>query len=105
MSVRARRSPALANHAANESSSPRYVRAARALLLSLQLAACAAKGPASPKPVDAVRAEIDAAEDAEKQRKHVVARTHYDAAVAAAHDKRSEGFARREYGETLATWG
>jgi Tfp pilus assembly protein PilF len=52
-----------------------------------------------------VRAEIEAAEDAEKQRDHEVARAHYEAAVAAAHDPKSAGFAHREYGETLATWG
>jgi tetratricopeptide (TPR) repeat protein len=87
------------------------VRAARVVVLSLiavALGACTPKGSTTPGNTasrDVVRAEIEAAEDAEKQRDHEVARAHYEAAVAAAHDPRSAGFAHREYGETLATWG
>jgi tetratricopeptide (TPR) repeat protein len=78
------------------------------LALVHAITACAPKGASTPgneASRDAVRAEITAAEDAEAKRNHEVARTHYEAAVAAAHDPRSAGFAHREYGETLATWG
>ena len=84
------------------------MRAARVVVALLGLAACAPKGsnaPGNRATRDVVRGEIEAAEDAEKQRKHDVARTHYEAAVGAAHDPTSAGFAHREYGETLATWG
>ena len=68
------------------------------------LAACAQ--PARPKaPADHVRAEIQQAEDAERGRRHDVARTHYQAAVASAKDPPSIAFARREYAETLISWG
>lgn len=78
------------------------------LVALVSLAGCAPKGSSAhgaPATRDVVRAEIEAAEDAEAQRKHDVARTHYEAAIAAATDPTSIGFARREYGETLATWG
>jgi len=81
----------------------------RARLVAIMLAAaCAPKGPNTPgnrTTRDVVRAEIEAAESAENERKHDVARGHYEAAVAAANDPASIGFSRREYGETLATWG
>ena len=80
------------------------MRALRAVVLVL-IAACARPPPASPKPADPVRAEIELAEAAEKQRQHLVAREHYEKAVAAARDPASLAFARREFGETLATWG
>jgi tetratricopeptide (TPR) repeat protein len=69
------------------------------------LVGCSRRGPAPPKANDTVRLEIDKAEAAEKQRQHLVARQHYEAAVVAARDPASVGFAHREFGETLATWG
>lgn len=74
-------------------------------LLVLMLLGCARGKPIAPKPADTVRVEIDRAEQAEKAREHHVARTHYENAIAAASDPASVGFARREFGETLATWG
>ena len=69
----------------------------------LALAAC---GHAAPKqPSTTVRAEIEAAETAEKARQHDQARTHYQAAIAAARDPASIAYARREYAETLMSWG
>jgi tetratricopeptide (TPR) repeat protein len=55
-----------------------------------------------------VRAEVERAEAAEKQRDHHLAREHYLAAVAEADrsgNRKSIGYARREFAETLATWG
>ena len=77
----------------------------RAVVLALLLAACARSTPSRPGPVDAVRREVEAAELAERERRHDAARAHYEAAIAAAKDPRSIAFARRELGETLATWG
>ncbi len=75
----------------------------RALLVLL--AACATTATVHHTPAPTVRGEIDAAETAEKARRHDVARTHYEAAIAAAKDPDSVAFARREYAETLVTWG
>ena len=72
------------------------------------VAGCAHTRPTAPVASDQVHVEIDKAEAAEKQREHQIARQHYEAAVAAAVDRgepRGIGFARRELGETLATWG
>jgi Flp pilus assembly protein TadD len=81
------------------------MRAIRAQLAMVLLAACA-HGAVSPRePAVAVRAEIDAAETAEKARRHDVARVHYLRAIAAAGDPDSAAFARHEYAETLVTWG
>jgi tetratricopeptide (TPR) repeat protein len=78
----------------------------RAVAVAVLLAACGHAPPPAPQgPDPVVRREIEQAELAEKQRRHDVARTHYEAAVAAAHDPKSIWFARREYAETLATWG
>lgn len=77
----------------------------RAVVLALLLCACARAAPPRPAPVDTVRREVEAAEAAERERKHDVARAHYEAAVAAAKDPASVAFATREFGETLATWG
>jgi len=52
-----------------------------------------------------VRAELEAAEAAERARQHEVARTHYEQAIAHATDPASSAFARREYAETLISWG
>lgn len=76
----------------------------RHLCLALALCACATR-PAVTGPSNAVRAEIDRAERAEEARQHDVARTHYERAIANARDPRSIGYARREFAETLATWG
>jgi Flp pilus assembly protein TadD len=78
------------------------------LALSL-LAACAAPGPQAPHTSETVsavvKADVERAEDAEKARRHDVARTEYERAIADAHDAVSEHFARREFAETLETWG
>ncbi len=67
------------------------------------IAACGHPAPRTPS--DAVRAQIDQAETAERARQHDVARGHYQQAVAAAKDPPSISFARREYAETLISWG
>lgn len=68
------------------------------------LAACAhAAAPAAP--TASVRAEIDAAETAERARRHDVARAHYLRAIELAGDPISAAFARHEYAETLVSWG
>src|SRR5690606_21988198 len=80
--------------------------AVRFLLAALVLAACTSTHsprPAAPSPT--VREAIERAEAAEARREHDVAREHYQAAVAAARDPASVGFARREFAETLAKWG
>jgi tetratricopeptide (TPR) repeat protein len=75
-------------------------------LIAIVIAAACTRPPARlPGPSAAVRAEIDQAETAERARQHDVARTHYQRAVAAATDPASSAFARREYAETLITWG
>lgn len=71
---------------------------------AIALAACA-HGAAPRGPAAGVRAEVDQAETAEKKRQHDVARTHYQRAIAAAHDPDSIAFARHEYAETLVSWG
>lgn len=84
------------------------MRAAVVLITVVTLASCARSRPAAPRPTDPVRGEIERAEAAEKQREHHVAREHYQAAVAAADRSGSPasiGYARREFAETLATWG
>jgi Flp pilus assembly protein TadD len=52
-----------------------------------------------------VRTDVERAEDAERKRQHDVARGEYEHAIADAHDPASEHFARREYAETLESWG
>lgn len=74
----------------------------RALALVL-LVACARPAPRAPAPV--VQREIAQAETAERARRHDEARRHYQRAVASATDPTSIAFARREYGETLMSWG
>ncbi len=76
----------------------------RHLVLCLALCACA-RPPAVQGPSSAVKLEIERAEAAEQARQHDVARTHYERAIASARDPASIGFARREFAETLATWG
>lgn len=77
----------------------------RCVVIALVLAGACAKGAAPRRPDDVVRAEIAKAEAAEAQRQHDVARVHYEKAIASAPDPESKGYAQREYGETLATWG
>src|SRR5262245_37418413 len=67
--------------------------------------AAGAHGTAPRGPAAVVRAEVDQAETAEKQRQHDVARAHYQRAIAAAKDPDSIAFARHEYAETLVSWG
>ena len=76
----------------------------RRLWLCLALCACATR-PAVTRPQSAVERELEQAEQAERARQHDVARTHYERAIASAHDTASIGLARREFAETLATWG
>lgn len=67
------------------------------------LVACARPAPRGPAPI--VIREIEQAETAERARRHDEARRHYQQAVASATDPTSIAFARREYGETLMSWG
>jgi tetratricopeptide (TPR) repeat protein len=59
--------------------------------------------PGGPSAV--VRADIERAEQAERARRHDLARAEYERAVADAHDPASQHLARREFAETLETWG
>jgi tetratricopeptide (TPR) repeat protein len=81
----------------------------RAAAVALAIAtACSGPAARSPAPRDPVRVEVEAAEAAESKRDHVGARAHYESAIAAAEasrDPKAIGFAHRELGETLATWG
>jgi Flp pilus assembly protein TadD len=61
--------------------------------------------PAPRSPADDVRAEIAAAEQSERARRHHVARAHYERAVSGARDPASVAYARHRYAETLAHWG
>lgn len=74
------------------------------LLLCLALCACV-KQPVNTGPSNAVKLEVERAEKAEEAREHDKARKHYELAIASAKDPQSIGFARREFAETLATWG
>jgi eukaryotic-like serine/threonine-protein kinase len=76
-----------------------------AIAVSAALAGCGGRAPAPSGPSAQVRAEVEQAETAEQARRHDEARTHYERAVAAARDPDSVAFARREYAETLITWG
>lgn len=83
------------------------IRAARVLVLGL---ACACGGhaanPQTPHaPSAGVRADIDAAETAERARQHDVARERYQRAVRDATDPASIAYARSAFAETLASWG
>lgn len=75
----------------------------RAAVIVIALAACGHPAPRTPS--TAVVTEVDRAEAAEKARQHDVARTHYQRAVAEAKDPPSIAFARREFAETLISWG
>jgi Flp pilus assembly protein TadD len=70
------------------------------------LSGCATAPPPAPAgPSAIVRADVENAEAAERVRRHDLARARYQQAVADAHDPASQRFARREYAETLETWG
>jgi tetratricopeptide (TPR) repeat protein len=75
------------------------------------LLACGARSatgslPAASAVQPEVQREIERAEQAERARDHVSARRHYEAAIARANgDARSTTVARREYAETLISWG
>ena len=73
--------------------------------LCLALLACGAKKPAVSGPSEAVKRDIERAEKAEENRDHNVARKYYERAIDNATDPVSIGYARREFAETLATWG
>jgi tetratricopeptide (TPR) repeat protein len=74
-------------------------------LLVVALVACAKQQTIVTGPSNVVKLEIERAEQAEVKRDHTTARAHYERAIAAARDPASIGFARREFAETLATWG
>jgi len=75
----------------------------RAIVVGLVIAACGRPAPRAPAPI--VLSEIEQAEGHERARRHDQARVHYQRAVASAKDPASIAFARREYGETLMSWG
>jgi len=75
----------------------------RRLALAVVLACGSPPAPRGPSPT--VRGDVERAEDAEKSRRHDLARARYEQAITDAKDPASEGFARHEYAETLATWG
>lgn len=75
------------------------------LVAAVALIAGCAHRPPPRGPAAAVRSEITAAETAERARRHDLARTHYQRAIAEAHDPDSIAYARHEYAETLVTWG
>lgn len=77
----------------------------RALAVLVLLVACGGRTPAAREPAQTVKSEIELAETAERARKHDVARVHYEKAIALATDPASSAYARREFAETLATWG
>lgn len=66
------------------------------------LAACR---PTQPVALAQTKATVRSAEDAERARRHDVARARYESAIAQARDSESIGFARARFGETLLTWG
>ena len=70
----------------------------------LLVLACGGRTPPR-APVASVKSEVERAEHAERARKHDVARVHYERAIAIAADPASAAYARREFAETLATWG
>ena len=81
----------------------------RVLVIAVALAGCGTPAPRTPRELAGVSAtvlaDIDRAEDAERARRHDLARAAYEQAIADAHDPASAHFARREFAETLETWG
>ena len=79
---------------------------ALAFALAFALAGCGGRPPPPPTgPTPTVRTEIEQAEAAERARQHDLAREHYQRAIAGARDPASAAFARREFAETLISWG
>jgi tetratricopeptide (TPR) repeat protein len=76
-----------------------------ALAAAAILAACGGRARAPSGPSAQVKAEVERAEAAELARRHDEARAHYQRAIADARDPTSAAFARREYAETLISWG
>lgn len=77
-------------------------------VLSLVLAGCGARSASPPPVAPQIRAEVELAERAELARDHAAARRHYEAAVrraVAAGEQESVRFARREFTDTLISWG
>jgi Flp pilus assembly protein TadD len=82
--------------------------AALALTLALACGAHPARPPGPTTSATAVRAEVELAERAERARDHDGARRHYEAAItqaSAANDAAALQEARRDYAETLISWG
>jgi len=81
----------------------------RRALVALACACGSAPAPRAPHALAGVsvevRGDVDRAEQAELARRHDLARTEYERAVADARDPQSQHFARREFAETLETWG
>lgn len=75
--------------------------------LALAFAVTAACGAHSPTatPAPDTRAEVRDAEVAERARRHDLARSRYETAIAHARDRESVAYARSRFGETLLTWG
>lgn len=74
-------------------------------LAALVVVGACARSAAPARPSTTVHAEIEQAERHERARRHDRARAHYQRAIAAARDPGSVAFARREYAESLVTWG
>jgi tetratricopeptide (TPR) repeat protein len=83
---------------------------ALALLTTLAITAGCARSarPGRSEAMTAARAEVELAERAELARDHLTARGHYERAArdaARAGDTAAERFARREFADTLLSWG
>jgi len=76
-----------------------------AAALACALAACGGGAGRAPAPSAEVTVELERAEAAERARRHDAARAHYERAIAAARDPASIARARRDFAETLMTWG
>ncbi len=77
----------------------------RRVLVLVVLAACGGRGLGPATPAPEVRVALDQAEAAERARRHDEARVHYERAIAIAADPASIAHARRDFAETLVTWG
>ena len=75
----------------------------RLVVASILGAACGTPAPRAPSA--AVKADVDRAEVAEKARDHEAARAAYVRAIADARTPADTAFARREFAETLISWG
>jgi Flp pilus assembly protein TadD len=78
---------------------------ALAVALGVVPAGCGGRARPPSGPTPEIRAEVERAEAAELARRHDAAREHYLRAVAEARDLTSVAYARREYAETLISWG